>query len=384
MKKNISLLSLSGVFILSLMACSKSLNIPNELAITSSRAGTGTIHTELQEGYANSDNPAFYISQNDICFESISASVDVVINWDVDLGDSGYSSPTKYIFEIAENNTFNKELKTITTKKQTVSLSNLKVNIDYSYRITAYYDSTHQFVSETYTFKAGEKVRNINAEGVENIRDIGGYNTENGKKIKQGMLYRSAQLNYDKKDEDAIKSAPTSKGKNTLVKELKIKTEVDLREKSNSKGKDETIGLTKSPLGSSVNYVNLPMRYGGTAIIPNEFNKESLESFFNLLTDESNYPIVFHCIQGKDRTGALAYVLGTLCGASYEDMLKDYLFSNFADIGSKTSSSGMNIYENGIKDSEGDTISKKTKNYLMASLDISETTLDSIIDLLTE
>lgn len=380
MKRNLSLLSLSGVFVLSLIACSKGVTPPEHFDYVSVGSDNYLLHTDLQEGYANSDTPASYISTHDICFESLSASRDVTISWTIDTD----KKPSKYIFELAESASLDKELQTFTTKKQEISFSNLKVNTDYYYRVTSYYDNDHQYPSDVQTFSAGSKIRNINAEGVENIRDIGGYNTENGKKIKQGLIYRSAQLNYDKKDEDAVKSAPTTKGKNTLVKELKIKTEVDLREKNNSKGKDETIGITKSPLGSSVTYLNLPMRYGGSPIITNELNKESLVSFFDLLTDESNYPIVFHCIQGKDRTGALAYVIGTLCGASYEDMLKDYLFSNFANIGSKTSSSGINAYENGIRDSEGETISEKTKNYLMNALDIEENTLNKIIEILVE
>ena len=35
--------------------------------------------------------------------------------------------------------------------------------------------------------------------------------------------------------------------------------------------------------------------------------------------------ILFHCTEGKDRTGFVGVVLESLCGASYEEMLYDYM-----------------------------------------------------------
>ena len=36
-------------------------------------------------------------------------------------------------------------------------------------------------------------------------------------------------------------------------------------------------------------------------------------------------PYLFHCTEGKDRTGLLAIILEALCGASYEEMKQDYM-----------------------------------------------------------
>lgn len=54
----------------------------------------------------------------------------------------------------------------------------------------------------------------------------------------------------------------------------------------------------------------------------------SVSQFFKILADSSNYPIVFHCQGGKDRTGFISAVLGKIIGYSNKDILRDYLTTN--------------------------------------------------------
>jgi protein-tyrosine phosphatase len=42
------------------------------------------------------------------------------------------------------------------------------------------------------------------------------------------------------------------------------------------------------------------------------------------LANEDNYPVVFHCRAGADRTGFLSYLINGLCGVSYENLTRDY------------------------------------------------------------
>ena len=44
--------------------------------------------------------------------------------------------------------------------------------------------------------------------------------------------------------------------------------------------------------------------------------------------------ILFHCTEGKDRTGFVGLLLESLCGASYEEMLNDYMitYDNYYDL----------------------------------------------------
>ena len=42
----------------------------------------------------------------------------------------------------------------------------------------------------------------------------------------------------------------------------------------------------------------------------------------------SDGAVLFHCTEGKDRTGVVSLVLLYLCGASYDDVMADYLYTN--------------------------------------------------------
>ena len=67
-------------------------------------------------------------------------------------------------------------------------------------------------------------------------------------------------------------------------------------------------------------------------------------------------------------------------------MIKDYLFSNFANINGgilKTNNiDGSSYYVYGIEESTGETMSQKAKNYLIDRTGVSEATLNSIISIL--
>lgn len=45
--------------------------------------------------------------------------------------------------------------------------------------------------------------------------------------------------------------------------------------------------------------------------------------------DDNNYPIVFHCIAGADRTGTVAMLLEALLGVPEEELWRDYLTTGF-------------------------------------------------------
>jgi protein tyrosine/serine phosphatase len=54
---------------------------------------------------------------------------------------------------------------------------------------------------------------------------------------------------------------------------------------------------------------------------------------FNVLSEPANYPLVFHCYAGKDRTGILASFLLSVLHVSDEDICKDYALSTpYAEI----------------------------------------------------
>ncbi len=110
-----------------------------------------------------------------------------------------------------------------------LNIYNLQTGKKYFVRMTAVLKSGEKLVA-TSEVETKPSVRFIRLEGGSNVRDIGGWKTENGKTIKQGMLYRGGEIDGGKN-----KGHPdfclTKKGIQQL-RALGIKTDIDLREES--------------------------------------------------------------------------------------------------------------------------------------------------------
>ena len=159
----------------------------------------------------------------------------------------------------------------------------------------------------------------ISIEGaVGNFRDLGGRIGRDGRRVRQGMVYRSQGLNNNSVNGRA-------KGKNRMMVSdveyltgtLGIRTDLDLRSDV------ETAGMNGvSPLGASVAFIhNSSTSYKG---IFGDEGKRVMAKNFRVFCDEKNYPILFHCIAGADRSGSLAYVLNGALGVSKQELETDW------------------------------------------------------------
>ena len=261
-----------------------------------------------------------------------------------------------------------------------------------TYTVSIKYRGYH--LEET-TFKESVTVpgpRNIRVEGVENFRDIGGWgkfvNNAYQTYMKQGMIYRSGRFNEDKAN--PINVTVSSNGIKEVNNHLKIKTEIDLRRTSTN----EVGSLTnKSVLGDNVNYIQLPMVFGGENILTfkGKVSKDDYEydnpamikRFFEILADSNNYPINYHCSIGKDRTGCLSYLLEGLLGFDQETMYRDYMFTNFANAGMCKLTDITSRYGQTIENyTNGESLQEKIYNYLNEEVGVSTANLDSVINIL--
>ena len=280
----------------------------------------------------------------------------VALNWNTTTQGTG--TFIGYLVTISENNDLSDGItySSITSSK---NVSNLKIGTEYYWNVAAFY-TDGIFVSETAKFTTeGTAPRNLNIDGVTNARDIGGL-VINGKRTNQGLVFRTGHLN-----------GTTEKGTETIFNTLGIKTEIDLRENSEA----------QNTFKEKINYKPCYMVYSGSETISK--NVESIKAFFKVLGDENNYPVVFHCAIGTDRTGMMAFLLNGLLGASEDQLYRDFLFSNFAAIGSSRDASAITSYLNIIKTAEGDDLSEQIYNYLL-SIGVSANDMDTFIRMMTE
>ena len=268
----------------------------------------------------------------------------IKFSWDTDI-ECDY-----YIVDIYIDGHYKKE-ESIRTAEKEIDVYDLYVDSDYRWTVTGFSGGKERFKGNS-LFKTQKSPRTIKIDGVSNTRDIGFFS----KKIKQGMIYRAASL-------DEV----TVKGIQDAIYRYGIKTDIDLRNSG------EGSAGTSSPLGKNVNYYSLPGAYyvKSAANVKDPIYQKNMAETIKIFADEENYPIIFHCAIGRDRTGTLAAILEAFLGASYNDILADYELSFFSEAGCKDGASdeAMLVQINELYsflENYGDgNVSENTKKYLL-------------------
>ena len=283
---------------------------------------------------------------------------DVTLSW-----KSDSLSVIEFELSIATDINFTNAI-TYTTTKTTIQITNLLVNTTYFWKVND--SSIRMFKTEDMT------PRYINVDGINNVRDLGGIKDENDNAIVQGLIYRGSEMNNN--------FTITEEGKKTMLEHLHIKTDIDLRSKK------ETNNITTSPLGESVNYVNISSFEGYTKVIADK-QKDNYKQIFKLLAKKESYPIYFHCYLGADRAGTLAAIIEGLMGISEENRIKDYELSNFASNGGrtklKTDGAFIFVAKNISMLYPEDTYQKSVEKYLMDFAGLTQNEVTSIKDILS-
>ena len=161
--------------------------------------------------------------------------------------------------------------------------------------------------------------RMLCVDGISNVRDFGGFSVGEGKTVRQGLIYRTSEMDTHVQI--------TYGGKRTLEDELNIKVDLDIRGI-----KDEP----RCPIldEEKVRWINYPL-----AAYVDCFSDEQKRLYgesYKLLTDKENYPMIVHCWGGIDRTGTWLYILGGMLGVSEDDLGLDYEMSSFSRWGRRS------------------------------------------------
>ena len=385
-------LLLALVTVFPLASCVKQASEPATTVMTEApqkydvqlRTVDGTIHTSLQANYLANSDPHSILNYAHAT-EEISRPNPIKLRWRVP--ESALGRIRSYTIRIwsAPDASDVKEA-TVSGNVTEYEVYNLFIGQTYYWNVSARDDEGDVSVSETATFTTDAQApRNIYVDSVTNVRDLGGWPTKDGGRVRQGLLYRGARFSANDSGDLSI----SGRGILTLRDEIEIKTEIDLRKtKAGGCDRDEAGKLTASPLGGSVRYLSCPMEYG-EVLITDSKNINQVKQIFHILADESNYPIYFHCSIGTDRTGLIAWLVNGLLGVSETDLWRDYLFSDFGQIeldpaNARTRAKNENVYVNQIKAKDGDSFQKKTYNFLKDYFGVPEADLQSVIRILKE
>ena len=328
------------------------------------------IHTAVQYAYfANADaNSAVNYAEGQ---DELSRPIPITLSWDVDF--TANENDLWYFVVRIWTKTDKSDARSILVgrSERQYRFYNAFIAQTYYWDVTAYGTTGATFTSPTATFTTDSQApRVLYVDGVTNVRDLGGRVTEDGGRVRQGLLFRGGQLN----DNEGTRMI-SDEGIKTMRQTFGIKTELDLR------ASDEHGGITKSFLGNDVKYY----RKSGTTKITSDYAPGYLQQVFEYLANERNYPLFFHCIIGTDRTGMIAWLVNGLCGVSEEDLWRDYLFSNFGRIGGTRKKSKIQdgyVKELNTAAKSAGSYAKGVYNYLKDTIGIPSTTLDAVIRIL--
>lgn len=191
--------------------------------------------------------------------------------------------------------------------------------------------------------------QSINLKGVSNARQIGGYYTSSGKKIKQDVLLRSGALSkateediislkdkyklkkiIDLRTTAEISKAPDCKVEGAESVHIKVMSE-DANDKNNAvtgiyiQSKDPSESLLQMYRQGVLNenmYSNM---------LKSEDAINGFKSFFDELIKNEDGSVLWHCTGGKDRAGMATVLIMTALGVDQKTIIEDFALTNEAN-----------------------------------------------------
>ncbi len=191
--------------------------------------------------------------------------------------------------------------------KTSYKLNNPFTNKHYYWQVTAH-TKNGAIKSQIFDFCSENEKRTIDIPSISNTRDIGGFTGKFGT-MQQGLIFRSGRMDDS---DDSCQEA---------MSQLDIQTDLDIRNKNEG---------MPNPTNRPNYYLRTMQLYANSFI---EENRPSTIEAVKIFTNPNNYPVMFHCAVGRDRTGTLAMILQALAGASREYIIHDYYTSMWSVTG---------------------------------------------------
>lgn len=164
----------------------------------------------------------------------------------------------------------------------------------------------------------------IAIEGGSNFRDIGGYRTADGHRVRTGLVFRAAST-------DSLTEADFR-----LVQQLGIRLFCDLRD-APERHPVRPAGVVVPPVQTwpdeqhgafdlSNPAAARAMMRAGYATMPDAYAPQIGDIFRHIA--EGEVPLLYNCSGGKDRTGLTTALLLSMLGVPKATVFEDYLASN--------------------------------------------------------
>jgi protein-tyrosine phosphatase len=179
-------------------------------------------------------------------------------------------------------------------------------------------------------------IRRLPLEGTPNFRDLGGYETEDGRAVRWGVLYRSGVL------------TPLTEKDMTYLSQLDVRVVCDFRTpQENAEAPERWVASPKAemvslPIGGDQKNQNagvskllagnptpqqIQQRMAGTyADFAIKASPQYAAVFKQLEND--HLPLVYHCSAGKDRTGVFSALVLRSLGVPEKTVIEDYALTN--------------------------------------------------------
>jgi protein-tyrosine phosphatase len=181
---------------------------------------------------------------------------------------------------------------------------------------------------------ARQGTRHIALEGAPNFRDLGGYQTSDGRHVKWGRVFRSGELSRltahdyeilaglgvtvvcDFRRDDERRNAQTQ-WQGSAPPEI-----LNLPAAASEAGQETAARSSAAPVASNLS-PRLVASYPGYITTLAQSYKTTLRRMI-----DGNNVVLFHCTAGKDRSGTFAALLLTMLGVPKQTVFEDYLLSN--------------------------------------------------------
>ncbi len=207
--------------------------------------------------------------------------------------------------------------------KSEAQVHSLKANRKYYWRVVGTDSGARPVTSAVASFRTADEIpRWIFLDGGSNVRDMGGWTTKDGRRVRQGLIFRGGEMRCH--------MIVTPEGLQFVEYELGLRSLLDLRGAGELE-KDSTHGSALSP---RVRWFNTPI--GGYAPCGTDGQKKLYAKAFRIIIEPTNLPLYTHCWGGADRTATLIFLLNAALGVNDKDLLTDYELTSLSIWGSRS------------------------------------------------